>query len=159
MQFNGRLKHIPLVCPKLACNECHTGKKPSSNAMTCKVGMSGKRSFGQRFLFHHFSDNRTKSSRLAPLGQMRSCKWSQTMTRDRASWSWWRFDSTVTKNWPSRWLLQIDVVFRKIILRKRIYTFDATGDRNDKTTKLPFEMKKWSLTNRNRSWLMVPSTS
>ena len=35
---------------------------------------SGKRSFGQRFLFYHFSDNRTKSSRTAPLRQMRGCK-------------------------------------------------------------------------------------
>ena len=32
------------------------------------IRMSGKRSSGQRFLFHHFSDNRTKSSRTPPLG-------------------------------------------------------------------------------------------
>ena len=129
--------------------------------VTLYIGAStgGKRLFGQRFLFHHFSDNRTKSSRTTPLGQMRTRRWSQSMMMDRTTCSWSRFDATVAKNWPSRQLLQINVVIRKIILRKKIYAFDATGDRNDETTKLPFETKRWSFTDQNRSWMMVLSTS
>ena len=79
---------------------------------------SGKLSCGQRFLFHHFSDNRTKSGRTG--GQIRDCKFLQPMMMDRTVSLWWRFEPTVAKNWTSRWLLQIDVVTRKIILRKRM---------------------------------------
>ena len=81
------------------------------------------------------------------------------MTRDRPTCLWLRFDEIVANHWPSSWLLHINVVTRKIILRKRIYTFDATGDRNDETRKLPFETKKWSFTDRNRSWMRVLSTN
>ena len=62
---------------------------------------SGKRSFGQRFLFHHFSDNRTKSIGTAHLGQMRTCRWLRTMMMNRTTCSWYQFYATVAKNWPS----------------------------------------------------------
>ena len=74
---------------------------------------------------------------------------------------WSRFDSAVAKNWPLRWLLHIGVVTCKIILCKTIYVFDATGNRNDDTTKLPFERKNKLSTNRNLAlaWMMVLLTN
>ena len=80
------------ACPPLQCHmpigflfQGARGRAPSkrtffgtrfSQVISMNVRTCGQHSFAQRFLFHQFSDNCTKSCRMALLGQTRTRIWS-----------------------------------------------------------------------------------